>query len=68
MEKFNMAFKGDIKDLMFFFDNTYKGEDFETAFKNKRKLRIKQQIYSYDLIYILYRSIDGKYVLFEREI
>jgi hypothetical protein len=67
VEKFKKAFKGDLKSLKIFFDKTYKGEDFVTAFNNRKRLRIKDKILSYDFIYILYRSPDGEYVLFERE-
>lgn len=66
MDKFKMVYKGKLKSLKLFFDRTYIGEDFETAFKNRKRLRIKDKIYSYDFIYILYRSPDGNYVLFER--
>lgn len=67
MEKFSQLFKGSIKDLRLFFDKTCQGEDFDTAFKSRKKLRIKQYLDSYDYMYKLYRSPDGKYVLFERD-
>lgn len=67
MEKFKQLFKGNIKDLRSFFDQTCKGEDFDNAFMNRKRLRIKQYIDSYDYMYKLYRSADGKYVLFERD-
>jgi hypothetical protein len=66
VNKFKKVYKGELKSLQLFFNNSFKGENFETAFKNRKRLRISDKIYSYDYIYILYRSPDGKYVLFER--
>lgn len=66
MGDYSKAFKGSIVDLIHFFNSNYVGEDFDNAFQGIKRLEIKQSIISYDSIYILYRSIDRKYVLFER--
>jgi hypothetical protein len=67
MGKYKEAFKGNLKNLIMFFNSNYPGEDFNTAFKGRKRLRTKEQLYSYDFIYILYKSSDGKYVLFEKQ-
>lgn len=65
-EKFEKVFKGGLNNLISFFDSKYKGETFNNAFQGRKRLKSEELIYSYDLLYILYRSIDAKYVLFER--
>lgn len=67
MVKFSKPFKGSIIELKEFFNSNYKGEDFDIAFQGKKKLKIGQNISSYDSLFMLYRSLDGKYVLFERQ-
>ena len=64
--KFKNAFNGKLNDLISFFNSIYKGETFDCAFQGRKRLKSGEQIYSYDLIYILYRSKDTKYILFER--
>lgn len=64
--KLKIAYKGEFKSLVYYFDSTFKGEDFETAFLNRKRLTIGKYIWSYDYLYKLYRSPDGKYILIER--
>ena len=67
--KFRIAYKGTYRGVKKYFNETQKGETFDFAFhrcKNKSHLLIGKQIDSYDLLYSLYRSRDGKFILTER--
>ena len=66
--KFKIAMKGSLKEVKEYFDLTYKGETFKSAFhqhKNIKNLKVSTRISSYDYLYSLYRSPDLSFVLIE---
>lgn len=57
-------YKGKLKELISFFNASQQDETFENAFQGRKRLKVEEEIFSYDFIYKLYRSKDRLYVLF----